>query len=417
MLKFSLHLIMLLIILITGCAQTPKRLDSMIAKPIEEIPLSEEEAEKRLAAIFQSWESLEQSVTIAPNKKGFTVNGEQFLDSDGKIVKYAVNYSTGDVSYLLDNGYEYVIKTTRVPQVKKPITIATGTRYRNGIWSIQTNNGKQLQGSDVILLSRGFLIVGRKSVYRYLPGKGFSNFGVPGEGFHIASYQNGDISSTNFILLEKTKTWTDNSDDPANIIAELPDMIKDTGALLGLTKKEDYMLVNLKTGKVHPFDISISGKDVQVFSNCRRQNTAVQKCQDMYSFESLYERNGIPNYSHYFWRIRWFNTPSGVIVTAQENESHDVTLTNLTTGKKVVAFSSFGGFNGFDVVQDVSGKIALAVDMSPIKLEGAIQGGGLITGLMQGMLGGDKFKANLNEEKIDDVAEYISLHSKITKQE
>ncbi|OAD23283.1 hypothetical protein THIOM_000889 [Candidatus Thiomargarita nelsonii] len=363
----------------------------MIAQPIEEIPLSEDEAEKRLAAIFQSWESLEQSVTIAPDKDGFTVNGQQFLDSDGKIVKYVANYKTGDVTYLLETGSdEYLIKSSRVPQ--EPITIATGTQSGN-ILSIQTDNGEQYQGLDVILLSRGFLIVGRNSVDRYLAGKGFSNFGVPGAGFHIASYQNGDISSTDYILLEKTKNWTDYSENPADMLKQTIDLTKDTCSLLGLCVKEDYMLVNLKTGKVHPFDISIGGKDISVGSNCRRQNAAVQKCQDMDFFESLYERNGVPNYPHYFWRIRWFNTPSGVIVIAQENESHDVTLTNLTTGQKVVAFNSFFGFNSFKVVQDASGKITVAVDMSPVKLNRFSQ------------------QIHINDEKIDDVAEYISLNS------
>ncbi len=127
MFKYQLAFLGILIVFMTGCSsllmQQPSkdRLTSMTAPPppIEEIPFSEDEAEKELAAILQSWESLEQSVTIEPNKNGFTVNGQKFLDPDGKIVKYATNYSTGDVTYLLvdkDSG-EYLIKTSRVPQV------------------------------------------------------------------------------------------------------------------------------------------------------------------------------------------------------------------------------------------------------------------------------------------------------------
>jgi hypothetical protein len=151
----------------------------------------------------------------------------------------------------------------------------------------------------------------------------------------------------------------------------------------------------------------------------------------MHSFESLYNQYGFPNYSHYFWRIRWFNTPSGVIVIAQENEYKDVTLTNLTTGQKVVAFHSLGGFNSFDVVQDASGKITLSVDMSPFKMEGFVYGvsnyggplGSFLGGFLEGLMGDEdapkdgRFKAKLNEEKIDDVAEYISLNSSLTKPE
>lgn len=430
MLKYKLAFISLLIVSITSCVTITKqplknvgatskdtRLTSMISPPIEEIPFSEDEAEKKLATALQSWEGLEQNVTIEPDKKGFTVNGQPFLDPDGKIVKYAANYSTGDVSYLLHKGSDqYLIKSSRVPQVKKPITIATGTQAKNGIWSIQTNNGKQLQGQNVILFSIGFLIVGRNSVFRYLPGKGFSNFGTPGEGFHIASYQNGDVSSTNYILLEKTKTWSDNSEDPLDNLRGFWDATKDLGALFGLTKKEDYMLVNIKTGQVHSFDISIAGKNIHAYSNCEKQNRYAQKCKDMHSVESLYERNGLPNYRHYFWRIRWFNTSDGAIAIAQENQVQDVTLTNLTTRQKVVAFESTAGFNGFDAVQDASGKITVAVDMSPIKLQGIVQGGGFIGGLMGSFLS-NKPKLKINEKKIDDVAEYISLHSNLKNME
>jgi len=393
MLKLPLYLIMLLIILITGCTSTPKRLDSMIAKPIEEIPLSEEEAEKRLAAIFQSWENLEQSVTIAPNKDGFTVNGEQFLDPDGKIVKFAANHATGDVSYLVDKGYGYVIKTSRVPQVKQAITIATVNQSGNGILSIQMMNGTQRLGQDVILLSRGFLIVGQNTVYRYLPGKGFSNFGVPGESFHIASYQNGDIANTNFILLEKTKTWGDNSNDPMNDIIRLREATMDLAQTFGFTTKEDYILVNLKTGKVHPFDISISAK----------KDFLSAFYQSRLSSDTLYTLNGLhPNFSHYFWRIKWFNSPSGIIAIAQEKGFRYITLTNLTIGQKVLAFKSFTGFNaGFNAVQDASGKITLTVDQKaylPVKIP---------------FIGDKMLETTVNQEKIDDVAEYIALHSKI----
>ncbi|KHD05070.1 hypothetical protein PN36_18200 [Candidatus Thiomargarita nelsonii] len=415
MLKYKLAFISLLIVLIASCAsiggtKSPgeTRLTSMISPSIENIPLSEDEAEKKLAAIFQSWESLDETVTIEPNKKGFTVNGQQFLDPDGKILKYAVNHSTGYVTYLLDTGLgEYVIKSSRVPLVEEPITIATGRISGKGILSIQTNNEKQLQGLDVILLSKGFLIVGRNSVYRYLPGKGFSNFGTPGEGFHIASYQNGDVSSTNYILLEKTKTWSDNSNDPLDNIQSLWDITIDLAATFGLTTKEDYMLVNLKTGKVHPFDISIFGKDDHTYSNCQRQNDHVRKCHNMHSFESLYTLNGLhPNYSHYFWRIKWFNTPSGVIAIAQENESHDITLANLITGQKVVAFNSFTGFNaGFNTVQDTSGKITLTVAQKAY-LPASIP-----------FLGPQMLNAEVSKEKIDDVAEYIALHSKMKNME
>ncbi|MEN8221269.1 MAG: hypothetical protein ABFS56_33955, partial [Pseudomonadota bacterium] len=409
MLKYKLAFISLLTVLIASCASTggtkspgETRLTSMISPSIEDIPFSEDDAEKKLAAIFQSWESLDETVTIELNKKGFTVNGQQFLDYDGKIHQYAVNHSTGYVTYLVDKGLgEYLIKSSRVPKVEKPITIATGRISRNGIWSIETNNGTQHQGQNVILLSKGFLIVGRNSVYRYLPGKGFSNFGTPGEGFHIASYQNGDVSSTNYILLEKTKTWNDN--DNSGSVASLWNSTIDLAATFGLTKKEDYMLVNLKTGKVHPFDISIFGKNDHVYSGCQRQNDYVNKCQNMHSFESLYTLNGLhPNYSHYFWRIKWFNSPDGVIVIAQENESHDITLANLTTRQKVVAFSSFTGFNaGFKTVQDASGKITLTVAQKAY-----LPVSGLI--IKPQMLG-----AEVSKEKIDDVAEYISLHSKM----
>lgn len=194
-------------------------------------------------------------------------------------------------------------------------------------------------------------------------------------------------------MLEKTKDWNDNSDNPSDRLKSLWDSTIDVSSVFGLTKKYDYLMVNIKTGQVHPLKISIFGKKIHFYYNCEKQNAVVAKCKDMKSVESLYEEGGnIPNYSHYVWRIRWYNTPKGVVLIAQENNMRELTLSNLTTGKKVVAFKNWLETMSFESGQDESGKVTVAVDMSPVKV-------GILGSLIK-----------LHEEKIDDVAEYIELN-------
>lgn len=163
----------------TGCSIIPEqkptytkdyRLTSMVAKPVEEIPLSDDETEKELAEILKSWEPLAQSVTVKPNARnsGFSINGKPFTDPDGAIFKYAVNPATGDLTYIVVNekSNTYMIKATRVPKVETPLVIATGYKQNNGLLLVKLKNNKKMNARDIILLSNGFLVVQNNTILR-----------------------------------------------------------------------------------------------------------------------------------------------------------------------------------------------------------------------------------------------------------
>lgn len=137
--------------------------------------------------------------------------------------------------------------------------------------------------------------------------------------------------------------------------------VQKIGATVGLNKKEDYALLNLDTGKQYPLNVQVDGKLRTVMSNCRKRNAVVNECSSSTSFESLYSEIG-RNWGHYYWKINWYNTPSGPVAVSMENGVTDAYLLDLQTGKKVQAFHRSLGLTTLDSVQSPDGKLTLMAD-------------------------------------------------------
>jgi hypothetical protein len=308
--------------------------------------------ETELKQQIEQLPTLESGVKFTDKKDGFDVDGNRYLDPEGKILTYGYDYATGDVTYLAAlNDKDYVIKFTRVLTRAEPLTIATAHR-EGGQWQVRTASGRNLTGNSLIPTSRGF-IVGRDTVaFRYTPGEGIGNFSAL-EGFHLASFQNGDVATTGYVLLEKEAT----SQSKQDLFASF----KSIGNTLGLNKQEDYMLVNVDTGRAYPINIPLDDKQAAYYSRCRKKNWMVNICDEVNFRESLYKPDGFKNHGHYYWRITWLNTRSGPILVAQENGLMDLTLTDLNTGRKLTLYHRAMGLNGFDVEQDADGKVNLTL--------------------------------------------------------
>ena len=316
--------------------------------------------EDSLAADFRQFPTLTQGVQFERFRDGFAINGQRYIDPEGKITAYAFDAQSGDFTYLAENRPgEYVLKAGRAMTQSEPITIATAQK-QGMIWQVTAVTGKKFTGYRLIPSSRGFVIARDNTGFRYVPGSGTTNIVAP-EEFSIAALQNGDIGNTGYILLERTPT--SNGTQPSNSLGALFSAVQSLGSVVGVGKKEDYALLNMQNSRMVPVNISLESKQVQVMSACKQKNFLIAKCAQMESFESTFEPNGTRNMSHYFWRINWFNVPGRPILVSQEGGLGKVTATDLNSGKKVVLFERALGIASFAATQDANGKINVTAQM------------------------------------------------------
>lgn len=307
--------------------------------------------------LFASYQKLNAGVTFERLKDGFSVNGNRYIDPEGTISSYGFDILSGDFTYVAQTTPgSYVIKSGRALVQSDPVIIATAEK-RGAQWLITTITGKKFSGTRLIPSSRGFVIARDNTGFRYVPGKGTTNIAAP-EEFVIAGLQNGDISNTSYILLERVPIANNATG------AQLFSAFKAIGSTLGINKKEDYALLNIDNSKLIPLNISMDDKQVQVMSACRKVNNFVNECARMDSFDSLFDKNGMKNLSHYFWRISWFNTPAGrPILVSQEGGLSKVSATDLNSGKKVILFERTLGISGFFAKQKPDGEISVSAGM------------------------------------------------------
>lgn len=312
--------------------------------------------EAALAQQLAAFPSLKTGGTFERFRDGFSVNGQRFIDPEGTITAYGFDTTTGDVTYVAQvNQTQFLVKFVRALTGMEPIRIAIAQKVPGG-WQVQTVTGKNLSGSRLIPVSRGFVVPRENTGFMYIAGQGITNIAAP-EDFILAGFQNGDIAGTGHVLIQKRpKANKTSADDMLSTLSAL-------GSTLGLTRKEDYQLLNIATGKAVPLNIPVEGNEVALWSQCQQRNFLVAQCERADFFESLFDQNGLPNFNHYYWRISWFKTPQRPIVVAQENGLADITITDLATGKKVVAFHRAMGIAGFSTKQHPDGRVSITARM------------------------------------------------------
>lgn len=343
-----------------------RQLQQMPQLPIGAIPggapvqqqrgLQPQLTEQALQAQLNAFPKLADGASFERFRDGFSANGQRYIDPEGKIISYSYDTVTGDVGYVaqVDN-VNFVVKVNRVLTNAEPVTIATATRS-GGTWQVLSSTGKKLAGDRLIPLAKGFLVARESTGFKYIAGQGITNFAVP-DTFTIATFQNGDISGTDYVLVERRpKINKDSTDEFVGTLSAL-------GSVLGLSKKEDYRLYNISSGKFIPLNIASEGKEVQVNSYCRQINYIRAECARVDFYESLFDTVGMPNYSHYFWRISWYKTPTRPVLVAQEGGLTEITATDMTSGKKVSLFHRTMGIAGFSVAQKSSGKVTVSAQL------------------------------------------------------
>ena len=329
-----------------------ERIDKKSTPQIETVNESE------LAQKIKTYSKYSNGVKFEKRKDGFTINGKDvYLDPEGKIVNYGYNWEDGSFFYLIElSRSTYKIKFNRVGSNKPSLDIGFVEKVQNN-YSIKTVSGKKFNGQGLILTSTGFIITREGSAFIYNVGEKTKTFATP-KGWHIAYFQNGDVASTHFLLLERDKE----KDISTNPLTSFWNATKELGNTLGINKKEDYKLVNLENpSKGYLINITLGDKEINTYSNCKRQNSFYQSCSQMDTRSSLYEENGLKNFSHYYWSITWFKGKNSIFSISKESTNRKIYIRDLNTGKTVEVASRITGFPEFNAVQDKDGLVKIYV--------------------------------------------------------
>ena len=312
--------------------------------------ISNEELKTQLS----KFPTINTGVKFTKQKDGFSVNDQsKYLDPEGEIINYGYNWQNGDVTYMIRTSpTSFKIKYTRVLTNEQPIEVANVTKNGN-IINIETVTGKKFASDSLILTSKGFISVREQSAFIYNIAEEAKTFVTP-EGWHIARFQNGDVASTKYLLLERTIDSAQKNDSVFGFIESSKELL----TAFGVMDKHDYLLINIEdSSKKISFDITLGGKDVASYSDCTKVNSYVNKCGSMDLKESLYNAYGLPNSAHYYWRILWFSSKDGVISVTREATERKVMITDLKSEKRAEGAYRVTGFPELFAEQDKNGKI------------------------------------------------------------
>jgi len=315
------------------------------------------QSEEQIGRQIASWSHSDGPLKINSRRDGFDINGRPILDAEGKMFSYAFDVTSGAITYAVRTARGITIKTISAAPDSEPLVIATGAMGNSG-WQLQTSTGKQLSGNTLSILSNGFLVGRTASAFRYQPGKGVKSIAVP-DGYVITPLQRGNVGATGFVLLEKDAA-TGGNDPLSNIFSSM----KAIGSIIGTNKKEDYALMDVASGKLYPLNIAADGKQQTLMSQCRQVNWAISECQRAQTVESVYGADGYKNNSHYYWLVNWVGTPTGPVAFTLEDGLAKLFITDLTTGKKSIAFDRSFGIADWGIEQAGDAKVTVKAKLA-----------------------------------------------------
>ncbi len=185
--------------------------------------------------------TINSGVKFTKQKDGFSVDQSRYLDPEGEIINYGYNWQNGDVTYMIKiSSNTYKIKYTRALTNETPIEIATVIQNGN-ITNIETVTGKKFSSNSLILTSKGFISIREQSAFIYNIAEEVKTFVTP-EGWHIATFQNGDVASTKYLLLERTIDPSKKNDSVFGFIESSKELL----SAVGVMDKHDYLLINVE---------------------------------------------------------------------------------------------------------------------------------------------------------------------------
>lgn len=320
--------------------------------------------EEGLARIIAAWPRAQGAFAVERFRDGFAMAGERVLDPEGRIVLYAADSATGNATYMLQGpAGQMVVKLMRY-RSGAPVPIARASRT-NGQWSVETSSGVRVAGGRLTLSPTGFIVARDNALFQYIAGDGLHSYGLP-ETHTLAAHQNGDISATGWLLLEKRQEaqGRDGTGAGRSNIGNFLGAIRSLGAAIGLNKADtDYALYQLGTNKTVPIGIAVSENQISIMSQCRQRNRWVAICDQADQVESLYGQDGRPNRAHYFWRVMWFNTERGPVALIMEDGITKIEAIELTTDRRAPVFERGLGIGDWSASQSLDGRVVVRAQL------------------------------------------------------
>ncbi|WP_449446575.1 hypothetical protein [Thermomonas brevis] len=280
-----------------------------------------------LLALMQSANADGNFAIFERKSDGFSINGQPFIDPDGKILDFGADAATGLVTYLVDDGAGAALVKLYNAKAKGHPIVAGRLRANGNRSTFEGVDGQTAGGETIVPMSRGLLVTRDESIVLVDWETGVSAKSLP-EGFHAAAYQNGDVAGTRNILLERTR-----NPSPLGGYGSLKE-------LFGKSDASDYAFYNLDTGNLVSLQFT-RGKNEATFDTPAGRITR----------ESIREEDGRPNYSHYYWSINWTNSKHGPLAVAIEKGLQDLNLIDLQTGTKHNVVHRGAGIQRFELVQ------------------------------------------------------------------
>lgn len=307
-----------------------------------------------LAAAYEQRSAATRFTRFERKGDGFLANGQVFIDIDGKVKQFGADPTTGRVTYFVDIGNgDLLVKHHNINSDLEPIMIGR-IALRGDRADFRAVSGETAGGDSVVPVSDGLIVTRKESIARYSIGKGAKAFAIP-EGFNVAPLQNGDVSGTGFVLIERI---------PQEEVS-FKEIGKTVGHLFGKRDDtQDYALLHIETGKTVGLFLSDDGKSVGQGTGCVRQNDFVNKCSGWRSWDSIWETDGRPNYSHYFWALTWVQTKFGPLAIAKEDGTREVNVIALDSGKRFNAFKRKLGILWFAVAPKEDGGLSLEAQLA-----------------------------------------------------
>lgn len=307
-----------------------------------------------LASAYEQRLASTQFTRFERKGDGFLANGRVFIDINGKVKQFGADPMTGRVTYFVDIGNgDLLVKHHNINSDLDPILIGR-IALRGDRADFRAVSGETAGGESVVPVSDGLIVTRRESIARYSIGRGAKAFAVP-EGFTVAAMQNGDVSGTGYVLIERIPQDDDSFKEIGKTVGHLFGKRDDT---------QDYALLQIETGKTIALFLSDDGKSVGQGTGCVRQNDFVNKCSGWHSWESIWETDGRPNYSHYFWSLTWVQTKFGPLAIAKEDGTREVNVIALDSGERFNAFKRKLGILWFAVEQKEDGGLSLEAQLA-----------------------------------------------------
>lgn len=311
--------------------------------PVPQQPLAEALKERRAQVGPTRFEALQD---------GFSADGHTVIDPEGRIVQFGGDATTGDVTYFVEQGVGgYLVRFNNVHSTLPPLTVGTVETSDDGVRFV-SSEGQRVAGESVVPTGHGVVVVRGGTLFDYALGADVSTRPLP-DAYQLASLQQGDVASTGYVLLRRRIS----QEEKANPVKGVSNLLR---SMAGRSDDRDYALFNTRTAHTVYLNRDESMERVGHGTDCHAKNAFVNKCRGWESKEALYDRDGQPNYRHYYWSVYWMQTEDGPTAVVLENGVREVNVIRLDSSQRVNAFKRALGIQKVLATPTDTGSIRVA---------------------------------------------------------